>query len=415
MKHLTPIIIAIGITFSFSGCKKNDNCGDPGAWFYQNTFSQFIGDTVEFDAGTNNPDHLKWDSHSTGIFVESGTSVCYDVKVPHMILAQNNPVELIVTNDCGNSSSYTRNISAIPQYPGLWTLKANYPADGRTNAVSFSIGTKGYVGTGIGTNGRLSDFWEWDQMTNTWTQKANFSGGARSEAVGFSIGTKGYIGTGISGTGAMKDFWEWDQASNTWTQKSDYTGGNRQGAVGFSINSKGYIGTGEYISTNFTNDFWEYDPSNDTWTAKHNLNGSCRAYATGFSIGNKGYVGGGKFTTNNYDGLNDFWEYDPSTDTWIARASLGNKVYNAASFSVLGKGYIAGGLEYSGLGYLPSNSVSEFDPANNTWSPKHNIIGGSRDEASGFSIGNRGYLTSGYYMYGYNAGLCNDLWEFDPQ
>ena len=40
------------------------------------------------------------------------------------------------------------------------------------------------------------DFWEYDPVANTWTQKADFGGAARDSAVGFSIGSKGYIGTG---------------------------------------------------------------------------------------------------------------------------------------------------------------------------------------------------------------------------
>ena len=40
------------------------------------------------------------------------------------------------------------------------------------------------------------DFWEYDPAANTWTQKADFGGTARDGAVGFSIGSKGYIGTG---------------------------------------------------------------------------------------------------------------------------------------------------------------------------------------------------------------------------
>ncbi len=75
---------------------------------------------------------------------------------------------------------------------------------------------------------------------------------ARSSAVGFSIGTKGYIGTGIRGGGDgwegnyyhLKDFWEWDQATNVWTRKADLEGSGRSNAVGFSIGTKGYIGTG---------------------------------------------------------------------------------------------------------------------------------------------------------------------------
>ena len=44
------------------------------------------------------------------------------------------------------------------------------------------------------------DFWEYDPAANTWTQKADFGGTARYYAVGFSIGSKGYIGTGWDGS-----------------------------------------------------------------------------------------------------------------------------------------------------------------------------------------------------------------------
>lgn len=37
------------------------------------------------------------------------------------------------------------------------------------------------------------------QTPNSWTQKADLGGTARANAVGFSIGTKGYIGTGDGG------------------------------------------------------------------------------------------------------------------------------------------------------------------------------------------------------------------------
>src|SRR5258707_15828968 len=72
------------------------------------------------------------------------------------------------------------------------------------------------------------------QVPNTWVQKNYISwnnpyGAGRSGAVGFSIGTKGYIGGGGGGLG----FWEWDQSTNVWTQKAD--GGSGFGGTGFSI------------------------------------------------------------------------------------------------------------------------------------------------------------------------------------
>src|SRR5947207_3023464 len=81
---------------------------------------------------------------------------------------------------------------------------------------------------------------------DTWTRKADFGGAERMEAVGFSIGGKGYIGTGYCGGCGFRDFWEYDPASNAWTQKADFPGTAELLAVGFSINSKGYIGTGFY-------------------------------------------------------------------------------------------------------------------------------------------------------------------------
>src|SRR5215831_1410878 len=67
---------------------------------------------------------------------------------------------------------------------------------------------------------------------NTWTRKANVRGYGRYGAVGFSIGSKGYIGTGAYP--AVKDFWEYDPTTDTWTQKADFGGPGRGGAVGFS-------------------------------------------------------------------------------------------------------------------------------------------------------------------------------------
>ena len=52
--------------------------------------------------------------------------------------------------------------------------------------VGFTIGSKGYIGTGYDWQFRLyNDFWEYDPATNAWTQKADFGGTARDRAVGF--------------------------------------------------------------------------------------------------------------------------------------------------------------------------------------------------------------------------------------
>ena len=174
----------------------------------------------------------------------------------------------------------------------IWdTALARYAATG------FSIGNKGYIGTGLDSSldpynyysYYFNDFWEFDPATNTWTQKANFGGVARAYAVGFSIGTKGYIGTGRAGYpdyAHLKDFWEYDPSSNTWKQIADFGGTARRAAVGFGIGVKGYVGTGN-DGLNRKKDFWEYDPAKNIWKQKANFGGAARFLAAGFNIDNK--------------------------------------------------------------------------------------------------------------------------------
>jgi len=199
----------------------------------------------------------------------------------------------------------------------IWNQKASLPTTPARNlAVGFSIGNKGYIGLGTkdlfivsGNPGYYQDFWEWDQATNVWTKKADFGGTARYGSVGFSIGNKGYIGTGYDGTSYLKDFWEWDQETNIWTKKADFGGTARTNAVGFSIGNKGYIGTGYNggSSPYSYKDIWEWDQATNVWIKKADFEGDARNSAVGVSIGNKGYIGTGLSGTY----LKDFWEYEP--------------------------------------------------------------------------------------------------------
>src|ERR1035437_6667030 len=216
-------------------------------------------------------------------------------------------------------------ISEIANAQGSWTQKSNFGGTGRAGSVGFSIGTKGYIGTGTEGGGSSGpnkiDFWEWDQLNDTWIQKASFGGTARYCAVGFSINTKGYIGTGYDDNNGStkKDFWEWDQASDTWTQKANLGGSVRGEAIGFSIGSKGYIGTGNDSSSLLKKDIWEWDQTSNVWSQKANFGGTSRSQSIGFSIGAKGYIGTGGNATK------DFWEFDP-TVTGINEVNLDNLI-----------------------------------------------------------------------------------------
>jgi hypothetical protein len=281
---------------------------------------------------------------------------------------------------------------------GTWTKKTSFGGTARCYAVGFSIGTKGYIGTGMSTSSIEKDFWEWDEATNVWTQKADFGGGGRIYAVGFSIGNKGYIGTGSDNITAKNDFWEWDQASNTWTQKANFGGAGRENAVGFSIGNKGYIGT----AGPFTNDFWEWNQVSDTWIQKANFGGIERSCAVGFSIGIKGYIGTG---VDPLSAKNDFWEWDQATNIWTQKANFGGTARALATgFSIGNKGYIGTGTDGSSL----KQDFWQWDQASNTWTQQANFGGMGREYAVGFSIGNKGYIGTGWD----GSISCNDFWEW---
>jgi len=228
---------------------------------------------------------------------------------------------------------------------GIWTDKTPLPANAtaRDGAVSFTIGSVSYMGTGhyssshydstaaanVTTEESLSDFWSYNG--NTWTQVASINT-ARDQAFGFAIATKGYIGGGhwLDNTNGvhheLKDLWEYNPTTNTWTQKADMpiTAAGKAEAVGFAVGAKGYAGLGYYHDNATpqalveTRDFWEYNPSNNTWLQKTNFTGN-RYGAVGVSSGNKGFVGLGMSGSTYY---NDWWQFDPVTGTWAAKAAF---------------------------------------------------------------------------------------------
>lgn len=295
------------------------------------------------------------------------------------------------------------------QSPDTWIQKSDIGGAARARAVGFSIGDKGYLGTGTTAEGIKKDFWEYDPITDSWTQKADFGGTARSGAVGFSIGTKGYIGTGETDYPeyhVLKDFWEYDPAVNSWTRKKDFGGSARCWSAGFAAGNKGYIGTG--INETYLKDFWEYDPAKNTWTRKAAYPGVKGSNLTAFSIGDKGYMGMSfNFYTNTW-WQKDFYEYDPDTNTWTRKANFGGGRRDwTAAFSIGNKGYVGTGMSDFDF----QHDFWEYNPASNEWTEKAEFRGIERIGAVAFSVGGKGYIGTGE---DYNGAYLNDFWEYTP-
>jgi len=299
-----------------------------------------------------------------------------------------------------------------------WCREIDFGGGLRASGIAFSIGNKGYYGTGYGTsNIQYNDIWEFDPAINTWTQKALFNGEPRFAAVGFSIGNKGYVGTGYNASKKFKDFWQYDPALNKWTLLDSVPGLPRKYAFGFSIGNKGYIGSG--VSENgsiLQSDFYEYDPATAHWVSKADVIEK-RESGVGFSIGSKGYLGMGRDATGSNS--NKFWEFDPSDSSngldinnnplgkWTQKsvpATLTGR-YVSVGFSIGNKGYI--GTGFDGNNYL--KDFWEYDPTTNSWLQQPDFGGEGRGYAVGFSIGSKGYIGTGA-----NNGLnpLSDFWVF---
>lgn len=225
----------------------------------------------------------------------------------------------------GNGNTLKNDFWEFDPTSNSWLQQANFAGTPRYAAVGFSIGKKGYLGTGYDSIGAREDFWEWDGDTssstfNTWTQKANYAGGPLSEAIGFSIGTKGYVGMGAG----PSHFWEWDQSTNLWTKKANTLIPGLILAVSFSIGANGYVGTGVYMAI-YTSAFVSWDQNSDTWISKASFINP-RQSASGFSIGSKGYIGMGVGgSPSSAYACKDFWEFDPNGNS-ISEAELSNSI-----------------------------------------------------------------------------------------
>ncbi len=202
-------------------------------------------------------------------------------------------------------------------------------------------------------------------------------------------------------------------SSGNWVKRAECDGNARAYAVSFVIGDTAYIATGIDGSNVRYQDVWAYDQNKNYWIQKAQFLGSARNSATAFAVGTKGYIIGG------YDGVNrlqDNWQYDQATNKWLQKANLPDVLnapvgsgarYNATGFAIGNFGYVFGG--FNG-GY--TKDFWQYNPATDTWNnsvfPSYG--GSKRSGASVFVYSNKAYIVGGL-----NNGVAqNDFWVFDP-
>jgi len=261
-----------------------------------------------------------------------------------------------------------------------------------------------------------------DDEYGDWVQRSTFDGDSRSGAVSFTIGNKGYLVTGYDGDDYLNETWMYDADANGWTKVADFPGYGRSGAVGFVIDGKGYVGTGygyDELNDEYTefDDFYEYDPATDTWSSIADLGFGianvdttedelARFGAIAFTLGSYGYVG----TGDDGSEQKDFYKYDPATDTWENVIGFGgDKRQGAVVFVINDVAYIGTGTQNGGY----QTDFYSFDGT--SWTALTDLDDEDEDNEvlfnSGvaFTIGGKGYVGVGLY-----GALSTAVWEYDP-
>lgn len=182
-------------------------------------------------------------------------------------------------------------------------------------------------------------------------------------------------------------------ASDAWNPKSNFGGVGRHRGTGVAIGTKGYIGLGHYNGAGpniMFADWWEYDPSTNSWSQKADYPFPTYAAAS-FSIGMKCYVGAGVSAGSL------FYEFDPIANTWTSIADVPLGTTDQIGFSINGKGY-----------YLYTNQLYEYDPLLDVWTAKTSGPFGWVSWPSAFVIDNKVYVKAGFGLYEYKP--TTDQW-----
>jgi N-acetylneuraminic acid mutarotase len=344
------------------------------------------------------------------------------------------------------SLDYTQN--------GNWVTRAIFKGVPMAYGASFVIGGNAYIGTGYNPNTpntRLATMFKYtpDTINNVlatgydsayggWSQVADYAGGGRSNAVGFTIGNLGYIGSGTSdGIVPLSDFYSYNPVTDHWTKIHDIGTATqtfpRVDAVSFSFGPADPVDTVGFVLTGtdynyFFGDIWKYSPATDSWTSETDMPGSKRSRAVtwvynGLGYLVTGYTPGSQYTAGG-NACYDFWRYNPATKVWTKLRDIFNTNasstyddgytniirYYAVGFTILhtasgDKGYITTGANGGNYPY-----TWEYDFATDLWTEKTPFEGAARQGAIGFTVQNRGFVTTGIS----GTSAFDDMREFFP-
>ncbi len=253
----------------------------------------------------------------------------------------------------------------------------------RHHGMGFSFNGKGYVLTG-GLPVMSREFWEYTPETDSWSQLADYPGPARGYAMGDDWGGKYYFGFGLSLGGLLNDLWVFDPADNSFTQLPSCPCQGRHHPAFIAHDNKIYVVAGD---TEFVDldDTWVYDINTQVWEEKASIPG-IRHHPFHFEINDEIYVGGGH---------NPYWhKYNPENDMWtLINSDLEDRVAGT-QFSYGDKGYVLSGVR-DDHSFYSTGEFYEYDPSDDSWTTLSPHPDGSKWAPANFIIDDYLYLVSG--------------------
>jgi N-acetylneuraminic acid mutarotase len=147
------------------------------------------------------------------------------------------------------------------------------------------------------------------------------------------------------------------------------------------------------------------------WIQAHAIEGYPRGSAACFVIGDTAYVGlGYNESIGGTYHLSDFWSFSIDSG-WTQLADFpGAPRSGAAAFSIGNYGYVGTGWD----GVSRFDDFYRWDAIKRVWDKKANFPGGGRYDGVGFAVKGKGYIGTGFSVYAlsdfYQYDTSNDRW-----
>ncbi len=212
----------------------------------------------------------------------------------------------------------------------------------------------------------------YDPATDTWTTRAPMPtprGGAGSAVVNDRIyiigGAVGFVNnTPFSGFQTLTTVEEYDPATDTWTTKAPMPT-QRVGMGTFVVGNKIHVISGwrGFAHDDFPNIVEVYDPLTDSWVGQGNVPISARGNFAVSEVNGRMYQFGG--TRPGTVGGRETTEFDPIQNTWTPKALMPALRHIHSASNLEGKIYVMGGN--TGTGSSVASVCSVYDPQEDSW------------------------------------------------